>query len=507
MKSRFEKLMKIIVQRLIKRNLITLAACGMSLFLLGLHLTTAEAQVQGEGWTPPFRLSTGQGDGSEATVLPDEYGFVHVFWREALENQRTLILYARYDGNTWTVPNDIYLSQEFAIIKNISAAISPDGRLYAIWTEGDGGPVYFTSAPVHNALSAKDWEKPYRVAIPASRVKLQIDSKGVLHVLYVRNIGEEKGVYYVHSEDKGITWSNPLWLDPDILPNHMPATLEFIMDEEGGFHASWFYFATDFSGGDWVRYIHSLDGGKTWSQPFTIDRLDESEVEAGEKLAFADPVLAVQGETVHIIWAGGLLNYRHHRYSDDRGRTWKPDVRVFGELNGQAGEGIAIDGAGRLHLLSQIRWPMAIYHMIWDKGRWTEPSLIYLIRFSSDVGPGDNIGAHNTYPAILAGNQLVLTFADPPSEPERRLFVMQYQIEDAPATSIEPTPTPTAAPTLEPTSTSESPTVTPMPSFGDGAPPATATPRPGNLLWIGVGPVLLLLAGITALRVILKFKK
>jgi hypothetical protein len=335
---------------------------------------------------------------------------------------------------------------------------------------------------------------------------LQIDSLGRFHVLYTRNQGQERGVFYAYSADKGITWSEPLWLDSDILPDHNPTNLEFVMDEEGGFHASWFYLSITSSDGDWVRYSHSLDGGKTWSQPFTIDRLNERRVEDGEELTFADPVLVVQGQTVHIIWAGGVQSFRHHRYSEDRGRTWTPDVRVFGELNGQAGEGIAIDSQGHLHLLTQIRWPMAIYHIVWDGNNWSEPSLIYLIRYSSKDDPGDNIGAHNTYPTIRSGNQLILTFADPPSEPERRLLVMQYTLEDVAASSVEPTPTATAMPTLEATSTPVSATATPVPSFGANALPPTGVPKPGNLLWIGLVPVLLLVAGITLLRMILKFR-
>jgi hypothetical protein len=410
-------------------------------------------------------------------------------------------MYSRYDGNAWTVPNDIYMSKEFADFKNVSVALGPDNRLFVVWSEGDTGPVYFQSAMVYDAISAKAWSKPYRIPYPASRVKLQVDDKGGLHVLFTRSVGEEQGVYYIYSKDEGITWSEPKWLDPDILPAHIPSNLEFVKDKDGGLHASWFYFATDFSGGDWVRYAHSLDGGKTWSLPFTIDRMNEREIAAGEKLAFADPVLAVQDETVHIIWAGGLLNYRHHRYSNDRGKTWSSDTRVFGELNGQAGEGMVVDGAGRLHLLSQIRWPMAIYHMVWEKDHWSEPSLIYLIRYSSEVGAGENISAHNTYPIIRAGNELILTLADEPSNPQRQLFIMQHVLDGIPPSPVEPTPTPTPMPTLEPTSTPVIVTPTPLPSFGS-TPPASGLPRPGNFLWMGVVPALLLLAGVTLFRVI-----
>jgi hypothetical protein len=481
-----------------KSNLKLAIACLVGLLLFGFYSKIAEAQVQGEGWSSPLRISTGQGLSSEAALFSDPYGFIHVFWREALPNERTLLMYSRYDGNAWSVPNDIYMSKEFADFKNVSVALGPDSRLHVVWSEGDSGPVYFQSAMVHDALSAKAWSKPYRIPYPASRVKLQVDDKGVMHILYSRNVGEERGVYYIYSKDEGITWSEPQWLDPDILPAHMPANLEFVKDKDGGLHASWFYFDTVSSGGDWVRYTHSLDGGKTWSLPFTIDRLNEREKAAGEKLAFADPVLAVQDETVHILWAGGLLNYRHHRYSTDRGQTWKPDTRVFGELNGQAGEGLVVDGAGRLHLLSQIRWPMAIYHMVWQEDHWSEPSLIYLIRYSSEVSTGENIAAHNTYPVIRAGNELILTLADEPSNPQRRLFMMQYMLDDIPPSPVEPTPTPTPTATPEPSPTPTPVSTVPSPAFDSNVRPPAEIPRPDHGVWLGVAPVLVLLFGAVA---------
>jgi hypothetical protein len=143
--------------------------------------------------------------------------------------------------------------------------------------------------------------------------------------------------------------------------------------------------------------------------------------------------------------------------------------------------------------------------MVWDHDHWSEPELIYLIRYSSEVGPGDNIGAHNTYPIILNGNQLILTLADPPSTPLRKLYVMQHTIEDTPASSPMPTPTPTALPTLEPTNTPTIATATPLPSFGAGSPP-TDTPRPNRVLLMGVGPVLMVLFGVTLFRAAIRFK-
>lgn len=462
------------------------------LFIALSELAPVKAQSD-TGWTPPFLISSGQGDGSEATLITDSYGYIHAFWTELLPSQQTLLMYSRFDGDNWTVPTDIYVTKPFIPIKNVTASIAPDGMLYVMWPEGDNGPLFFTRAALPKTLSAQDWESPYRVDAQGNIVELIIDSQGVFHAMLTRISGLERGVFYTRSEDRGVTWSDPFWLDPDILADHIPSNMSFVIDEEDGLHATWFYFSTEFGGGgDWVRYAHSLDGGKTWPEPFTIDRLDEAEMAADEKLSNAAPILAVQGRNVHVIWAGGKLHYRHHRFSDDRGLSWSQPVQIMGELNGAAGDGIAVDGAGRLHFFSQVRFPQAIYHTVWDQNSWSKPTLIYLIRYSDEDEIGDHVHAHGTHPAFRAGNQLVLTFADPPPEPGRRLYFMQTTLTDVPESSLEPTPTVTPMPTVEVTSTPTPLPATPAPSFGGPMPP-TGVARPDRAVWLGIAPVVLLL--------------
>lgn len=464
------------------------------LIFLSLLIGPSKIEAQ-EDWTQPFRLSTEKGAATEATLLADDYGNIHAFWAEYVEEEKSLIQYSRFDGANWTVPNDVYISREFITIANITADIDQTGLMYLMWSEGDAGPTMISSAPVLHALEAQNWSHPIRLAIPANGVKLQIDSKNTLHLMYTRTSGKEAGVYYTKSVDMGLNWSESRWLDPDILLSHSPGWLSFQIDETDGLHASWFYLIPYLSEGNWVRYIHSFDGGNTWSTPFTIDRLDEGELANGESMADAGPVMIVDGTTVHIVWAAGLLNYRHHRYSLDSGRTWGPSARFMADLDGQAGDGLAVDGQGRVHYFSQIRFPQGIYHAIWDGREWSNPSLIYFIRMTSNDDLGNNIHAHRTFPIIRAGNQLILTFTDPPPEDVRRLFVMQKTLIDTEPLPVKPTPTPSPTASPEPTLT-PTPTSTPTaPTFDNNVRPPTELPRPDRGVWLGVAPVFMLLFG------------
>jgi hypothetical protein len=374
--------------------------------------------------------------------VADQFGYVHCFWTETLfADQRTILQYARFDGGTWTAPNDIYVSYDG--IESVSAVVDQQGTLHVIWTAGNAGPVYYTHAPASDALSAQNWAEPLRIGIPAGVIRFQIDSKGVFHALYVNRMEEDLGVYYVHSQDQGQTWSEPIWLDPDILPAHTPDGLNFALDENDGLHAVWFYGALDQTARpDWVRYTHSFDGGYTWSAPFMIDQYEE---QSDHNLESPGPKMIVQGQNVHVIWAAGSLPYRYHRFSMDAGRTWSAPIQIFSELHGQAFDGLAVDRSGRVHFFGQIRYPMGIYHAYWDQTRWSKPSLVYLIALEGE-GIGDRVHAHFTLPVIRAGNQLVLTFTDGPADPNRRLFVMYRTMDDLVPLENMPTPDPTALP-------------------------------------------------------------
>lgn len=473
------------------------------------NLPDVQAQARGD-WTSPYRLSTDKSKAAEATLITDRYGYVHAFWAEEKEDTRSTIQYARYDGERWTIPNDLHVTPPDDKVNSITAALDKDSTIHLIWTEGFEGRSYYMSAPSYDALSAKNWTRSLRLDLRGSGVDiLRIDSKGIFHLIYAVELGNERGVYYVRSSNQGLIWSVPIWLDLDIPSTAAPASVQFEIDENDGLHVVWYYLALDLTGGDWVRYTHSLDGGETWSDPFTIDKLtaDDIDEEDGDSktLSAANPRMAIVGETVHIIWAGGRFHYRNHRYSTNAGITWSQATRVFDDLNGQAGDGFAVDGDGNVHFFSQIRFPQGIYHMVWKNNSWSTPSLIYLISRGDGDLIGDRIHAHRTYPIIRAGNEVLVTFTDPPPTEGRRLFVMERVLEDVSPLPIEPVPQPTEQAEINQVAVATAePVETPLPSeFHERFEGASVTSS-NTSIWFGMIASLVVILGVAVSMSVVK---
>lgn len=320
-------------------------------------------------WSPWINLSSTPGGSIKPAITADLFGFVHVFWSEKMQGEPgrfpgreagDTILYQRLYGGQWTDAIDIAFTQDDIWFNDPDADTDSSGRIYLVWSGYRG--LYFASAPIKGAWSAANWRKPMRIIEtnpgangigPVSRPKILIDeSRNVLHVVYSL-LGIDGGLYYVRSEDSGVTWSLPLALVQ--LPAgagreeaHSGARIKH--DSSGRIHLVWSQFlAPDFIEKH-VWYSRSDDGGSSWTPPFELSHLQPDDVWQ------AAPALAVAGDAVHLVWTCGQRPYRCYRMSPDGGHTWRPMQRLFGTMESLAGwDTVTVDSLDRVHIVAQLR--------------------------------------------------------------------------------------------------------------------------------------------------------
>lgn len=451
-------------------------------------------------WTSPEKLSSEDGMSSQPYMVSDQFGYVHMFWSESgFADGRPIIRYSRFNGETWSVPNDIFVAPPDSVIVFIAPFVDSEGMLHLLWSENNTGPLMYSRAPAYDALSAKNWIKPIPIDVTSFWGDIVVDSKGVLHVLFSDFYGEVPGLYYVRSENDGYTWSSPVWIDPDIPAEQGSTVIYLDIDENDGLHALWHYIDNATANGTWIRYSRSTDGGNTWTVPTTIDKADESY----DELRLPYPEFLVDGEQVHIIWAGNSNTNREHRYSTNAGQNLTPTTRILGDLHGQAlGGGLDVDSLGRVHYATQVRNPIGIYHAYFANGNWSIPNLAYFIG-NEEVDPR-NIHAHNVRLAVRAGNQVVVAFTSAPNDPQWSLYVIHTTLQDAP--EIDPVPIPTVEPASTPTpeATVDEAVGATTPLSPDIAFQPTDVGQPSlGIVW-GVIPAIAILGGMIIIRAIRK---
>lgn len=487
-------------------------------WLLFAFAAQGDAQEEVQRWAGPLQISTPANTykAYSHTVIADPFGYVHLFWVEIGDGGDNVIYYSRFDGTLWTAPLDIYLAENE--VHTLSAATDSRGMIHLIWTSGldfRQYSVHHRAAHIDEALNVRGWTEPRLLPMTAHFVQLQIDSRDTMHILYSDFFSPGAGVYATQSADLGQTWSEPIWLDPDIPSNAGPNALKLAIDEADRLHALWIYDEVDTNNSDWIRYSRSLDGGRSWTTPLTIDKDEGQE----GKLREAMPRMAVQGDRVHVVWGVGVGSsiVRFYRDSQDGGQTWSPARRIaeFGNLNGQAGDDLAIDGSSTellsnsLHFTGQIRYPQGIYHAAWrpDEG-WTTPELLYFMAQDPSQPLGERLNPHELFLVVRGGNQLVLTFYDRSGSKPHSLYVMHRVLEQATAVAPLPyappasTPAPEVAPTIFPTPTPEvvEPTAVPLALISSGDPPPDVPASPGRFVWPGVMLALATVGVVVALR-------
>ncbi|MEM7330660.1 MAG: sialidase family protein [Chloroflexota bacterium] len=415
--------------------------------------SSVAAQVQDTNWSEPVQISNQDNTviGSGARPVIDKYGNIHIFWAEqSLLDNTYFVQYARFDGETWTDPVDIFTQPGTATFGFIAPPVIDDaGNIHIIFTLSISGPVVYMRAPIHDAHTSRGWERLPLIGIPANRAELAIDNDGQFHIVYSKFEGREPGVYHIKSTDRGETWTQPFWVDPDIPTNFKPERAIFARDAATDkLHIVFKYTETidEIAQGKDIRHAFSDNQGDSWSIPTVIDTADE----ATDELRAGGLVFAVRDDQVHVVWAGTSTTRREHRYSMDGGVTWSDTSRVFGELNGSAGDSLVIDGDGNVQFLGQIRFPQGMWNISFDGTEWSEPTLVYLIR-QSDKDEHQGIHVHAINSTVSQGNLMMATFTNAPAEGHLHLYAMHRRIDEVELIPPQPLPTVTPVPEITPT--------------------------------------------------------
>lgn len=350
--------------------------------------------AEGLPWSPPVNISNTPNRSWFPDLAVDEFGNVHVVWCETSPPQPGYpgeyeqVLYAFWNGQRWSSPNDI-VPPQLDIRRNAIAA-SAGSDLFMVVNRSSPGRLglVFTVAPQRDAWSAADWSTARVVDARGGTymADLAVDHRGRLHLLFddrgyhpSEEIAPYADMYYRRSTDDGRTWSIPINLARSSLGSSR-GQLE--IDASGTVHATWDE-GWDRLSGDGVPtysvYRSSADGGLSWSAPITV---------AYPTTGTAQLVSGADGQGgVMLVWRTTSHDEIFFQWSADHGQHWSgpkavPEVYARPWAIPFDLYDMAADSAGNIHLLVVGREiperlaPVRVYQLVWDGESWSRPTAV-----------------------------------------------------------------------------------------------------------------------------------
>jgi hypothetical protein len=433
-------------------------------------------------------------------LIADQNKTVHAFYDMPLDNLTDGFYYREWSlDQGWTQPVDFLLTLRTVPSPVQSVFLDKSGIVHLVYF-GDlqeNGNIYYTQAPITEADNATAWQKPYIIgpaAGPVVAATIFGDGVGTLIVLYS---GQEDGVglYEVHSDDGGLTWSDTTIVSLIEQKNNWPYSIRLALDSYGDFHAVW-SLVNDVGVGTAIYYSRLESGQTEWTEPILMAKRDPGDYST------TWPEMVVNGDELILVYQDSFPATKFMRLSKDLGRTWSDPVRPFPHIGEYENPIIVRDGDGVLHMFlgNRIGDPgtHGMWHSIWLGDGWSDLTPIV-------SGPRTNTFDPSAPQAVVSqGNVILVAWWNNVVDAGPATY--SYTVLNTHELPIVPNPTPTLTPADTPIATPITGTATPAatlrpllnsPSNSSGA---NGSGNPAMPVYIGLIPVVLLLFTLVVIQ-------
>ena len=337
--------------------------------------TNVSAQPAGISWSKEEIIATINSDQPQTyfpVIAADNYGSTHIFWTE--ENA---IYYIHKDEAGWTLPIDIEYSREQSFTFP-STVIDQNGILHLVWYAY--GEVYYKHVPAWEATNLHNWSATRTIAViggSSTPLRIGVDLNNNLHIILSDWIGRSgettKGdVYHFYSSDHGQNWTRLVKVSA-VSNGELATDPRMAFDDQGNVHIAWAQMAPNLSGRQQGIYYARLSD--QWERPTLPQEIASNE--QNENWLMGANIAVSRDNTVHLVWVCGMQAHRCQSWSTDGGVSWSSPQQIFENLLGLSGWDVMVnDGAGNLFLITDLRYPQAMYYSYWNGEGWQDPPLI-----------------------------------------------------------------------------------------------------------------------------------
>lgn len=407
-----------------EQNLLEAVSCDLDgnkdIWYSSMHLgSTAGWFSASSSWNSPQQLNTIPWGIDGLNLVVGEDGKFYALWTQpsdtavpaALNTTQPNLMYSEWRDENWGQPTSVLRMRGLA--HQLHVVIDRTGNLLAAWRGESSNQIIFSRAPVAVAFSAIEWSEAITVPTPGgpciSPVILPGEANEVF-IAYSMPANEGRGVYINHSLDEGRTWSDPVRIfDAQSAGWQLVDEPVLALTADGRLHALWQQRSLlNAYHGLGLGYAVSEDRGSTWS---TADLSIEA------KIRWAGMVASSRGPLFHV-WheiINGLIVVAT-QISVDSGKTWQEQVSIAasGELVGNPK--LIADPSGDVHLLQMSRnttGDLVLLHWIWNDNAWAAGESLSIgqsdarstSEISGAISPQGTLAVLFTANDIITGNQ------------------------------------------------------------------------------------------------------
>lgn len=330
-------------------------------------------------WSLPEPLVSSEKEISSLVFTSDSH-YVHAVWAESPITDVSLtgsaIFYARWDGMNWSTPQSVH-SNLSGHPSQLSIAASNQGRLELFWINDDNGDLVYSWANSERAVNATEWADPLVIPSPSqwnSAPDAFVDSTGRIGVVYAVPVNENRGIYLVISEDKGLTWSSPSRIfDAEAVEWEMVDDPRITLSDNDTLHILFTRYATLQEKPIELYYSKSSDAGVGWTEPQSVGN--------GE-IMWSD-LASYEGNFIHRLWQekNNSEIASLGQVSTDGGATWGNPISIASVSDSSSAVGLIFDGVGELHFVrleedhsleNAGRITLTIHDSRWDGKAWAQ---------------------------------------------------------------------------------------------------------------------------------------
>lgn len=315
----------------------------------------------GTTWSQDQRLTSDPSQSDYPSIAVVE-SLLHVVWMENRDGDWEVYYKRSTDcGATWGA--DVRLTA--ASGSQWFPCVGAEGEnVYVVWDDGrhgGNGEVYFR----RSTDGGTTWEDEVRLTTE-SNASIYPSVSAVdsfVHVIW-EDTRTYFDIWYKRSTDCGVTWSPDTRLTQDAGASTFPASWAEGADV-------YTVFDDTRAGNTEIYFKHSSDNGVTWTED---RRLTDA---AGTSMSAA---VVSAGDNVHVVWQdardGGSPEI-YYKSSDDKGATWKTDIRLTSDT--------------ARSLLPCVAVSDSAVHAVWEDTRDGNLEIYYKRNLSGNVAVEDDV--------------------------------------------------------------------------------------------------------------------